>query len=292
MGGGWKTHKGHNLLHSTLNLKALDTLHPDHVALGCEWWEHDVGAIVLHDLAHLFHPAKQDSVDLGRRRHGILQEQLRSANQLVDLALGQLNVLGILSGDVNLVLIPALGSRGAVSVRLRKWWEVDGRVRCRLNKLDVLPRSTAHNGVQCALNAHCVDISSELTRFHVSKSCKSLPQRVLMWPLTNLSMKMSTWVLACSEVSVSPKIATRHLWSRMTSTSPLRPSTTGVSFGPRIKMSTPQNLAKVSRASVTCLTSMPPLASTIRPYSTSTVVQRCKQLLVRYVSSSRVLLRT
>lgn len=56
-----------------------------------------------------------------------------------------------------------MSTGGAVSVNLReRRWEVDSRVGRGFNELDVLPRSTANDGVQRKFEYHSVYFTVEL----------------------------------------------------------------------------------------------------------------------------------
>lgn len=121
-------------------MKAFHALDPDHVALGSQGRELDERAIRFHNLPDLIQPGQKNIINLGRRHNSILHEQSNAANEFVYLPLRHGNVLRRVSGDEDLLRVSTLGSSRAVSVDLRKGrWEVDSRVRCRLDKLDILP---------------------------------------------------------------------------------------------------------------------------------------------------------
>lgn len=124
------TYQVHHVSNSSLNVKSLDTLDPNHVALRSKGWELYERAIGLHDLLYLVQSTQQDTVNLGCGNNSVFHENSCPVNQLVDLLLCRGNVLWRLSSDENLFRVSSLCSNWAVSIYLGEGrWEIDSGIR-------------------------------------------------------------------------------------------------------------------------------------------------------------------
>lgn len=80
----------------------------------------------------------------------------------MNLAFRQFDALRILASDEYLVRIAAGSFGGAVPRHLSEGREVDSRVSCRFNQLDIFTRSTTDDRMQSALEVKPVYLSSQL----------------------------------------------------------------------------------------------------------------------------------
>lgn len=153
----------HEIPDCAFNMQTLGSLNTDEVSLGSQSRELNEGAVGFHNLANLIQSAQQNAVNLGSRNRGILHEDSRSRNQLVNFPLRQFDVLWCLASNENLLGVPSRGSNGAVSIDLREWWwEVDSCVSSRLDELDVLSRSTAYDSVKGEFEKRVINNASKL----------------------------------------------------------------------------------------------------------------------------------
>ena len=69
------------------------------------------------------------------------------------------------SGDVYFIFASAMSSRWCVTIKSREWWwEIDGCVRCRLDKANVSAGPTTNDCVQGQFELHHVDLTVELRK--------------------------------------------------------------------------------------------------------------------------------
>ena len=160
-----ETYQSHDLPHSPLYVEDFRALYSNQATLGPQLWEEDIRAVHFHDLANLVKAVKQNTVDLVRRNHDILNIAFRVQNQLVELLLCLVYIVLTPPSYVYLILASAVRSGWGVTVYAGEGWrEVDGRVRRRFDKPDVLPSPTTDNGMQRQFEFHDVDSTFQLYR--------------------------------------------------------------------------------------------------------------------------------
>lgn len=142
------TYQSHDLPHSALHVEDFGALHPDQATLASQLWKENVGAIHLHDLADLIQAVEQNTINLMRRDHNILDVTFRVQDQLMELLFGLVDVVLAVSSDVYLVLSSPVRSRWGITINAgKRWREVNGGVGYRLDQPDILSSPTTDDGV-------------------------------------------------------------------------------------------------------------------------------------------------
>jgi hypothetical protein len=117
----------HDFSNSAFHVKAFAALNSDHVALACQWGEHDVGSIGFENLPDLVQTTKQDAINFGSRNGYVFNVKSDAIDSLMEFLLGKLDGLGLVASDEDVGGITAGRVRGDVTIHLREWRrEVDG----------------------------------------------------------------------------------------------------------------------------------------------------------------------
>lgn len=157
------TGQGHDLSHGALDMEDLGALDTNETTLAAQLREQHVGAIHLHDLADLVEAIEQDVIDFVGVHNDILHVDLDAHDQLAQLLLGPRDLLGGLSGDVDLIFGATMGARGRVTEDSREGRrEVDGRSGGSLDQLDVFASATADQSVHGQFEFQSIDMAFEL----------------------------------------------------------------------------------------------------------------------------------
>jgi hypothetical protein len=131
---------------------------------------------------------------------------------------GLRNGFGALARDEDLLRVSALSIERAVAVRLREGWrEVDCRVRCRLNELDVLPVAATDDLVQRKLVLDSIDNPSKLRWMSATRKASAKATKDLEAPyqLVDVNEHASLGVLRGEHISVyshSPPLVPPQLY--------------------------------------------------------------------------------
>lgn len=157
------THQSHNLPNRALNMQHLGALNPNKAPLASKLREKDIGAIHFHHLPHLVEAIKQYIVNLVTVDNNIFDIDLDSHDKFPQFLLGSGDLLGCISGNVDLVLAAAMGTwRGIAENTRERWWEID-RGACRsFDELDVLPSPPTDQGMHGQLQLHSIHVTFEL----------------------------------------------------------------------------------------------------------------------------------
>ena len=157
------SYENHQFANGALDMQDISALDSNHTSLYPKWWQQDVRAIVLNNLAHLVQSFEQNCIKLSISNHHWLHKDLGGHDKIMQALFGTNDALGSFSRNIHQVIWSSLSTRGRIPKESGEWWwEVNSSVGGRFDHLDVLAATAANQRVHGQLELHGINVSLEL----------------------------------------------------------------------------------------------------------------------------------